>query len=163
MSCNIPAFLTYVRSEYLYSLNEGFGYFAPATVFAISSRSGESLKFQIIVDDKVMFSNIPICALANSKTAPKMTEEECIYNMCSDDDANIIQYDFLSNIEHCSVWNRDNTYWQKGIYLFTVEWHKSKEQGHIIELEDGNYVCWPNQKITWGEEIPDKLPEYTGI
>jgi len=157
---DIPAFLTYVRSEYLYSLKEGFGYFAPATVFAISSHAHETLKLHLIVDDKLMFSNIPLCALANSKTAPKLEEDECIYDLCPDDVAVVIQYEYLMALENCAVWKKDGSLWQKGIYLFSVEWPKLKHQLHFIELEDGNYTLWSNERITWGEGVPEELPTY---
>jgi hypothetical protein len=157
---DIVPFLTYVRSEYLYSLKEGFGYFSPATVFAVSSCANETLKMQLIADDKVMFPHVPVCALANSKTAPKLTEEECVYAVCPDDVVLATQYEYLTTVESCGVWKKDSTFWQRGIYLFTVEWPKTKHQLHFIELEDGNYIFWANEKITWGDEVPEKLPEY---
>ena len=157
---NISPFLTYVRSEYLYDLKEGFGYFTPATVFAISSCANEQLKMQLIANDKTMFSHVPVCALANSKAAPKLPDEECVFDVCSDNAATTTQYDYLIAIEHCGVWKKDGSFWQKGIYLFTVEWQKTKQQLHFIELEDGNYIFWANERITWGDEIPEELPKY---
>lgn len=157
---DIPPFLTYVRSEYLYSLKEGFGYFAPATVFAISSYTNETLKLHLLVDDKVMFTNVPVCALANSKTAPKFDENDCIFDVCPDDIINVIRYEYLAAVESCGVWNKDSSFWQKGSYLFSVEWPKLKHQLHFLELEDGNYTLWSNERITWGEEIPENIPEY---
>lgn len=160
MSYDIPPFLTYVRSEYLYSLQEGFGYFTPATVFAVSSVSNETLKLHIIADDKVMFTNIPISGLSNSKTAPKLAEEDCVFNLCPDESAVISRFEYLSAVEHCGVWNKNGTFWQKGMYLFSIEWPKAKLQFHFLELEDGNYCLWANERITWGEEIPEVFPEY---
>src|SRR5258708_4885829 len=160
MSADCPVFLTCVRSEYLYDHKEGFDYFTPATVFAVSSHTNETIKMSLIADDSVMFANIPVCALANSKTAPKLNEDDCVYDICSDNDVVVIQYEYLATIEHCCVWKKDNTFWQKGVYLFTVEWSKTKQQLHFIELEDGNYIFCRNEKITWGEDILKELPRY---
>lgn len=160
MANDIPPFLAYVRSEYLYSLEEGFGYFTPATVFAVSSYPNETLKLQLIADDKVMFPNVPVCALANSRTAPKIEEEDCVFDVCPDENITIAQYDYLTTVEHCALWKKDGSFWQKGIYLFSVEWPKTKSQFHFIELEDGNYSFWSNERMTWGEDIPEKIPEY---
>lgn len=157
---DIRPFLTYVRSEFLYSLKEGFGYFTPATVFSVSSYAGDTLKFQVIADDQILFPNVPVCALSNSKSAPKLLEEDCIYGPCPDDDIVVIQHEYLLAVGDCGVWNRDSSFMQKGTYMFTVEWTKVKQQYHLIELEDGNYILWSNEKITWGAEIPDKMPEY---
>lgn len=158
--CDIQPFLTYVRSEFLYSLKEGFGYFTPGAVFAVSSYPGETIKFQVMIDDKILFSNVPVCALANSKTAPKILEEDCVYDVCPPGDIIVNQYEYLVSVEHCAVWERDGTLWRKGIYVFTVEWIDTRTQYHLIELEDGNYVFWPNDRITWGDDVPEKFPEY---
>lgn len=158
---DIPPFLTYVRSEYLYSLEEGFGYFTPATVFAISSSPNETLRLQLVTDDsKILFNSIPVSALANSKTAPRFDEGECVFAACPDDNAIVVQYDYLSRVESCGVWKKDGTFWQKGIYLFTIEWPKAKQQLHFLELEDSNYALWSNERLTWGEEVPEKIAEY---
>lgn len=156
MISDIRPFLTYVRSEYLYNLKQGFGYFSPATVFAVSSYANEPLLLHIMVDDTTVFNNIPISAIANSKTAPKIDYSN--YDLCPDDTISIHYYEFLSTIENCSVWGDDNSFIQKGLYLFSIEWPNAKKIQHLIELEDGNYVLWPNEKITWGESVPEELP-----
>lgn len=158
---DIPPFLTYARSEYLYALEEGFGYFTPATVFAISSHINDTLKLQLITDDsKLLFNNVPISALANNRTAPRL-EEDCVYSTCPDEHATVIQYEYLINTQHCGVWKKDGSFWQKAMYLFTVEWPNVKMQLHFLEMEDGNYVLWANDKITWGEEIPEKIAQFS--
>lgn len=163
MIADSPVFISYVRSDYLYNHTEGQGYFTQATVFAVSSITNESLKAQIIVDDKTMFANIPICALANNKMAPVLLEEDCVYSLCSDDKITVFRYEYLLSIDCCSIWKKDKTYWQRGSYIFTVEWDKTKQQLHFIELEDGNYVLWANERITWGEDVPNELPAYGSI
>lgn len=158
---DINPFLIFARSEYLYSLEEGFGYFTPATVFAISSIPNETLKLQLITDDsKILFNSVPVCALANNKAAPKFDEEECVFTACPDNNPIALQYEYLASVNECSVWKKDGSFWQKASYLFTVEWNASKLQLHFLELEDGNYVLWANEKITWGEKLLEKLAEY---
>lgn len=159
-TADIPTFLAYARSEYLYSLKEGFGYFTPVAVFAVSSHANESLKISLMADDITMFSNVSINSLSNSKTAPKLEEDDCVFEPCSDDNISITSYDYLSSIETCGIWKKDGGFWQHGIYLFTIEWDKTKQQLHFLEAEDGNYILWANTNITWGDEIPEKLPSY---
>lgn len=158
---DIHPFRTYVRSEYLYSLEEGFGYFTSATVFAISSYPNETLKLQLITDDsKILFNNVPVSALANDRAATRLDEEGCVFSACPDEHAIMVQYEYLSGIEHCGVWKKDGTFWQKAMYLFTIEWPNSKQQLHFLELEDGNYALWSNERLTWGEEVPNELSKY---
>lgn len=157
---SIPPFLTYVRSEYLYSLKEGYGYFTPATVFAISGNAADSLKFQIITENNILFKEIPVCALSNDRTAPKLSEEECVATNCPDNELFVVEYDYLSTLRICGIWKKNFTFWQKGSYIFTIEWPKNKLSLHLIELNDGNYVLWNNENITWGEEIPQDFPKF---
>jgi len=159
---DIKPFMTYVRSEYLYSLEEGFGYFTPATVFAISCHTNETLRLQLITDDsKILFNSVPVSALANNKTAPRFNEEECVFSVCPDKNAVVVQYEYLSGVESCGVWKKDETFWQKAIYLFTVEWPDAKQQLHFLELEDGNYTLWSNERLTWGDQIPAKIADFS--
>lgn len=158
MLIDIQPFLTYARSEYLYSLEEGFGYFTPITVFAVSISKGEEINFQIMTEGNILFPNIPIRALANSKTSTPL--ETHSFDVCPDDNATIIQHDYLNSIGSCGVWHKDGTLWSIGTYLFTIEWHNAKRQMHFIELEDGNYVMWADSHIIWGNDMPEKLPGY---
>jgi len=98
-----------------------------------------------------------ISAIANSKIAPKIEEVDCVYSVCPSDDITINQYEYLSTLAACDVWKRDNTFWQSGSYMFTVEW-SNKFSLHLIELEDGNYIFWPSDKLTWS--AADELPLY---
>lgn len=161
MMLDCPPWMTYVRSEYLYrEMKEGFGYSSPATVFAISLIPNETIKLNILADDTTMFSNIPVCALMNSKTAREVPDDACVYDVCPEGNAAVIQYEYLTAVEHCAVWKKDNSFWQNGVYLFSVEFGNGGQQYHFIELEDGNYVFWANENITWGSERLEELPKY---
>jgi hypothetical protein len=160
VNADIPPFLTYARSEFLYELREGFGYFTPITVFAVSSLVNEPIRFQIMADDKVHVKNIPIHALSNSKTAPKIEEVDCLWASCPDNEVDVIQYEYMATVGICGVWKKDGAFWQTGNYVLTLEWIKTKTTMHLIELNDGNYVLWAPEHLTWGEEQPKELPKY---
>jgi len=152
MAIDIPPFKTYVRSEYLYDFKEGFGYFVPATVIAISSYPGDYLSFHILADDDRIFDKIPIAALSNSKTAPKLSNDDVNITKCVDKDIVVYQIDYLLNLNLCKVLRQDGNLWQIGNYLFTIEWINTKQSVHLIELEEGNYILWPNELLSWNME-----------
>lgn len=158
-SVDIAVFLTYVRSEFLYEHREGQGYFSDAAPFAISSITNEFLKFHI-VSEHTSFFNVPINAITNSKTAPILQEDVVSFFPCPDDQIETIQYEHLTNIGHCGIWKKDDSFWQLGNYVLTIEWTRAKQNLHLIELEDGNYVAWGSSHITWGEDVPSELPRY---
>jgi hypothetical protein len=157
---DIVPFLTYIRSEYIFCKPDGYPYFSDATVFAISLVPNETLKFSILANDTTMFNNISINALSNNKEAPKLSEADCVFENCPDEYVSIIQYEHLSNIDTCGVWKKDKSFWQAGNYIFTIEWNKAKKSLQFIELNDGNYIVWANEFLTWSECIPGELPNY---
>ena len=157
-SANIPVFLTYIRSEFLYSHKQGFGYFEDATPFAITSIPNGYLKLNII-SNNMAFNQIPLSGITNSKTSSELSEDECNFHNCILGSIFIVKYEHLDTISNCSVWKKDNSLWQLGTYVFTICWENGEEL-HIIELEDGNYIAWANSHIVWGDEVPEGLPEY---
>ena len=97
----------------------------------------------------ICFQNIPVAALSNSKTAPRLNEEEVHITQCIDNNIIVYQLEYLLNINLCKVFKQNGDFWQIGNYLFTVEWPNIKQSLHLIELEDGNYVLWPNELLNW--------------
>jgi hypothetical protein len=159
MLVDIQPFLTYVRSEYLWSHKEGQGYFSDCTVFAISSIEGEHLQFSIMVDGKTVFPNIPISALTNDRAVAMVGDDQCSYARSPGEHISVISHEHLADIGVCGVWNRDGSFWETGTYMLTVQWSNG-QQVHLIELEGGHYIFWGDKHITWGDDTPDLLPEY---
>src|SRR5271165_3760989 len=151
MLINIPPFLSYVRSEFIYDNMDGQPYFQDATAFAISSQPNETLKFQILVGEGRIHT-VSIAGLTNSKEAVKLSDEGCSYSLFNDDNddrVSVIVLEYLAGLGACKVNNKNGSYWQDGQYVFTVE--NLKQQLHLIELQDGNYVFWGNEGLVWGQ------------
>jgi hypothetical protein len=129
----------------------GQQYFQDATAFAISSRPNETLKFQILVGEGRIHSEVSVAALTNSKEAVKLSDEGCSYSVFSDDKVSVIVLEYLAGLGTCIVNNKDGSHWQNGQYVLTVEWENLKQQLHLIELDDGNYVFWGNEGLVWGQ------------
>jgi hypothetical protein len=142
VNVDIAPFLTYIRN------NEN-GFFASATVFALSSTKGEYISAQILVENQTLIGNIPISALTNNKETIKLDDKDCVYCACPSDNFIINCYEHLNSISICSILKSDNN--QCGTYILTCEW-ENKLQLHFIELEDGNYIFWPNDKIVWNND-----------
>jgi hypothetical protein len=134
VNVDISPFLTYVRGEQ--------GFFASATIFALSATNGEYLSVQALIDNKVV-GNVSISALTNNKNTAKL--ENAVYCVCPSDNFIINCYEHLNNIGICFILNDDK---QAGTYILTVEFD-NKLQLHLIELEGGNYIFWPSDKIIW--------------
>jgi hypothetical protein len=128
----------------------GHQYFQDATAFAISARSNETLKFQILVGEGRIHSEVSVAGLTNSREAVILTDESCSYSVFNDDKVSVIVLEYLVGLNGCVVNNKDGTFWQNGQYVLTIEWENLKQQLHLIELENGNYVFWGNEGLVWG-------------
>lgn len=135
MNVDIAPFLTYLRVE-----KDNIVAFASATVFALSATKDQNITANILIDNKTLINNIQISSLTNNKITIKSNEAEYI---CPSDKFVINSYDHLNNIGICSVDDKSAT------YILTVEF-ENKLQLHFLELEDGNYIFAPNEKISWG-------------
>jgi hypothetical protein len=150
MLLNLPSFiLTHVRTECIYNDTTNKPAFEDALVLAVHCRANETLAFQIIVNNEKLFANVPACALTNSQNAVKLAEQDAVWSIFSDEHASICVLEGLKVANPCVVLNKDGSVWQNGSYVFTVEWERLKEQLHLIELEDGNYVFWGNEGLRW--------------
>jgi hypothetical protein len=147
-SADIQPFISYVRSKNLY--NEEV--FSDATVFAVSSCVGEYIKLDIMSDNKV-YPRVPICMLINDRVAPVLTEADCVYDICPDGNIYVNVREYLAELSNCTIYKKDGSFWQQGMYIFTVEW-ENKLQLHFIELNDGNYCFWGNDGMSWENKLP---------
>jgi hypothetical protein len=151
MLINIQPFVCYVRSEFIFDDMNGQPYFQDGTAFAISAKSNETLKFQIMVGEGRIHPEVSVAALTSRQEAVKLIDDACSYTVFPDDKVSIVVLDYLSTLDTCGVLNKDGSFWQNGQYLFTVEWDNLKKQLHLIGLDDGNYVFWGNEGLVWGE------------
>jgi|ERR1700722_4525604 len=149
---DIPPFLTYVRSEYLYT-DDLAGYFTPATIFAFSCVLGKP-KFSILTENKKVFHNVEVNALTNSKNSAPVSINEHIFS--HKENIEIYKYQYLYEINNCLLLDKDGVIWQGGNYLFSLLIDNNSIQFHFIELNDGNYIFWPNENTIWGNEIHEQ-------
>lgn len=157
---DLQPFLTYIRAEYLSQAQNNAGSFQEGAVFAISTVANQNPSFNVMVNEVSVFSNIPVAALSNSRPSPNFDDNDYNFSHCPESEASVAHLDYLTNINSCAVWKRNKSYWQKGSYLFTLDFPNANQQLQLIELEDGNYIFWDNSLITWGEEVVERLPEY---
>lgn len=150
-----------VRKEFLHNMENGHGEFLPIRLFAVSSYPGHVPTFQGLVEDKYIFSYLPIHALA-WKEVPPLTFEEANYFNCPS--GKTVFNNFLSlQYYRCQVFNRGGSYLDDGIVAGTVEWYEDNELCHLVQLRGGNLVWRPSHKLIFGfhkEDGIQKLPGY---
>jgi len=180
MNVNIPPIECFIRKEYLYNLQSGHGELVEGTAFAIKSIQGNALLFMVMTDIGAVYDKIPISALVPFE---KPESEHIPFHVlqlwdCFSYSPHVIQLMFLKG-KRCQVILKDGTK-REGIYRFTLDWDANASEtlstsyaeepsqhkmAHIIELKDGYFCAYPNNRILWAEpsmvEKPfEIIPDY---
>jgi hypothetical protein len=180
VNINIPPIECYIRKEYLYNLEKGHGELVEGTAFAVKSLQGNALLFMVMTDIGAVYDKIPISALVpfEKPEAPHLEFHILQLWDCFSYQPHVIQFMFLKG-KRCMVLLKDGTK-REGIYRFTIDWSADMSSGvstsyaeepsqhkmaHIIELLDGYFCAYPNNRILWAEpsmvsEPFKNIPDY---
>ena len=160
--CNLPAINLWVRKEYLRDHEDGHGEFVKGVWISCKSLPGRAFYFETYLPEYgAMFDKLPISAFLNK---PKLPDPDlALYNLqfwnCMDNSVVCIEKQFIASMSY-EVYTRDaGTI--KGSYVATLdnyhgdidtvdfstsetpEEHKSH---NIIELENGQFCLYPNNR-----------------
>jgi hypothetical protein len=166
MNINIPPIECYIRKEYLYNLEKGQGELVEGTAFAIKSLQGTALLFTVMTDIGALYDKIPISALVPFDKPDAIPLPFHILQLwdCFSYQPYAIQFMFLKG-KRCMVMLKDGSK-KEGIYRFTIDWSADMSAGvstsyaeepsqhkmaHVIELVDGYFCAYPNNRILWAE------------
>lgn len=159
LNISSPAWKCYVRREYLFNciVEKDRELWTPVLVIGISSVPGRALGFHVLTEDGGLFWRLPITALASKPTEVDHPLEHAQLWDCFTPFASCIIFDYLDRMR-CRV--RVGKEHLEGTYLMTIDWYGlgsnaeyvddvGHKCAHIIELDDGNYVAQPNNRIVW--------------
>ena len=166
MNINIPPLECFVRAEYLYNFKEKHGELIEATAFAVKSLQSNALLFYVMTDIGAVYDKIPISALIPRY---RPVSEHLSFDIlqlwdCLSYKAEAIELMFLKG-KRCSVYLKNKEI-KEGVYRFTIDWNSDSSDvistsyseitqehkvAHIIELFDGYYCAYPNNRILWAD------------
>jgi hypothetical protein len=135
----------------------------PCRVFAVSSYPGHMLTFQVLVEDKFIFSYIPVHALTNDYVAKELPDKQATYFNSPSCDLTVHIFNDLLN-KRCVVFDRAGNQIDSGAgYCMTFDWHNDNQLCHLVIVND-NYMLWPSHKLIFlDDKIKDediKLPAF---
>jgi hypothetical protein len=154
-SVSIPIFKAYIRNEYLFNLESGFGEFTPVVVFGLTSLNGRAVGFHVMTNGGAQISRIPINALVHKKEASSVPLDWLQLWDCFSYNVQTVSYDYLKEMK-CKVLLKDRKHYE-GEYMFTIDWvggdyaEEATEYkcGHVIKLDNGCFAIQPNNRIYW--------------
>ena len=169
----------FVRDEYLYQQEVGFGQFSPAVILSVRCMPGQAALFQVLLDNGVVRDKLPSHALLTKEETPEVDlpfHYLQIWN-CFSYNFTVMHLSYLYDTR-VEVYMKDRK-WYPGNYYATINWgandpnmdltlaedpmeHKSH---HIILLDNGQIALQPNNRIKWSEpsfvtkDFPER-PDY---
>lgn len=136
-----------VRKEFLYNMESGYDEFLPAKIFAVSSYPGHAPTFKALIQEKYIFSYLPINAFASKEVEPLSLDDSNYFNCPSE----VFSINTFSQLRHCQVFNKDASWLGCGIIIMTIDWYMNNELCHVVELDTGNFVLRPSHKVVMSD------------
>ena len=159
LNASIPYWKCFVRNEFLYNLERGFGEFTKAEIAGVQARKGRALMFHARLENGAMFWGLPLHALCQNTSAKIWKIEDAYFWNALSYEISVNEFTLLKEAP-VRVFLRSKTL-MPGEYMFTVDFYNfltpkshSEEPSehkcvHIIALENGNYIGAPNNRIQW--------------
>jgi hypothetical protein len=166
---NIPHVQCYIRKEFLYDFEKGFGEYEPCYWATVKSVKGKALYIEsLLTNYGAMYDKLPISAYV-WKTDIKEDEllpldyleiwDSFSYNI------SIIEKSLLKNLQ-CKVFMKDKNMYE-GNYLFTIdscssdpneinvslsETPNEHKSFNIIKLANGQFAAQPNNRVLFYDQ-----------
>ena len=177
---SIPPLKVWVKKEFLYDLEKGFGEFERGVLVSARSVTGSAMLFQILMENGVLRDKLPIHSFVVDQKAPNIPFHYLQLWNCFSANFSVICIDYLSGLK-VDV-KLKNGKWESGEYLWTFQWGGDNTHGidltlaadpfehkssHFIKLDNGCFVLQPNNRLKWTEPsfitkpFPEK-PDYKG-
>jgi len=175
----LPPVSVYVRKEYLYDLEKGYGEYTPGIWISVKSTQHKALYFETLLTDYgALYDKLPISAFVWTTEVDPSTfmplDHLQIWD-CFDYHLTVIDKPILNR---CEFFGKDKKM-HPGSYLFTIDnAHSDKsilntnfsehdpehKSFNIIQLDNGQFAAQPNNRVVWRDSsltIPNlKQPDF---
>jgi len=178
---NIPRIRCYIKKEYLYDFQKGFGEYVPCIWISIKSMHGRAFFIESYLPEYgALYDKLPLSAYV-SRTED--LDEKSFLPLdslqiwdCLSYDITVIQKTFLVNLS--GKFYAKNKKWYQGSYLFTVDNCASDERLDVgdsensenhksynfLELDNGQYAAQPNNRCIFFDAASNpkelKFPDF---
>lgn len=161
MTHNLRPEKVWLRKEFLYDDKSHHGEFVRSVLVSAKAIPGRALEFEVLTDCGVLRDKLPVESLCTSQQAPRLpTHLLQLWNSFSYNFV-VIEKHFLGR---CGVFCKDRkmrygTYWwtfdfcsdDPNYDLSQSEFPDEHKCLNMIEMDDGNFMLQPNNRIRWFE------------
>jgi len=167
--CNLPPVQCYVKKEYLYDFQSGFGEYEPCYWVSVKSVMGRALYIEsYLTNYGACYDKLPISAYVwdtDSDTDEHLPLDHLQIWDCFSYHITVLKKSLLAGLD-CSVFMKNKeTY--KGYYLFTIdschsdpnelnttltETSNEHKSYNIIKLDNGQFCAQPNNRCLFYDQ-----------
>lgn len=166
---NLPPVQCYVRKEYLYDHQKGYGEYTPCYWVSVKSIKGKALYIECLLTEYgALYDKLPLSAYVWKTNIDKNNDLPLEYLELWDAfDYNIavLEKSTLSGLE-VQVYMRDKKFY-KGKYMFTIDTCHSEpnelnvglsqtpnehKSFNIIKLDNGQFAAQPNNRVLFHDQ-----------
>jgi len=161
---NLPPVHCFIRKEFLYDFEKGFGEYEPCIWVTIKSIRGQAFRIESYLPQYgALYDKLPLSAYV-SRNTDLDPEEFVSLDMlqiwdCFSHDITVIKKSFLNNLT--AKFYAKNKQWYFGDYMFTVdngapdpntldttysEWPEDHKSFNFIMLDNGQFAAQPNNR-----------------
>jgi len=159
---NLPLIHSYIRKEFLYDFEKGYGEFEPCIWISIKSIRSQAFRIEAYLPNYgALYDKLPLHAFVSrtDKLGPYLELDILQIWDCFSYDITVIQKSFLKNLS-CKFYAK-NKEWYHGDYMFTVDsacpdmntldtTYSEDPQEHksfnFLKLKNGQYAAQPNNR-----------------
>lgn len=165
LSIDAPEFDCLVRKQYLHDNKHGHGEYIAGRAISVSFRIGIAPTFDVIMDNGVFWSRLPIMALCWKTNAKELPLHHHVMWDCHSQFGNVRVRTAFKNISATLLC--EDKILRNGEYLYTVECahpdgkaypdHRNVQSfvkyGHLFKVDTGHFFMFPNYRILWGQNM----------
>lgn len=151
-----PLLEAYVREEFFHDGQKGQGRFAYCYIFGFRAEPKRVPTFQIVTEQGAQWARVPIHMLC-WKPCKQLSLQQCVWWDCYGYEFAVHRFEFLRGMAMTAMC-RDGKR-RRGVYQFTVDWMgglgeiaNQHKQHHVIALESGQFIAYPNNKLLCHDE-----------
>ncbi len=151
-----PLLEAYVRNEFFYDGQKDKKGFTYCYIFGFRAEPIRALTFQIMTEQGAQWARVPIHMLC-WKECEALPLDVCLWWDCYGYEFAVHEFNYLRG-HTVSTYGRD-TKVRKGTYRFTIDWiggmgeiPNQHKQHHVIALESGQFIAYPNNRLLWHDE-----------
>lgn len=162
MNVNINPVKVLIREKYFYDCKKDPGTYREAYIFGACSIRNRALTFHAYLNNGAVFYRLPISSFC-TEPCDEYSLEISEWWDAFGYDVEYIQYAFLKNFS-CDVKLKDGSI-HKGTYVGSFDWGNISDKNdytftetpdqhkclHFINLDTGQFVLAPNNKIIWDD------------